>query len=128
MPNFSDGSFRVIGVPEPEGQPHDPGRAKVPGQGPESAFKVPTLRNVALSAPYMHNGRFAKLEEVIDFYPRGAVINLLISHSPLMTKSAAFEITPEETPIWWLSFTRLPTHHCCRKRRPACRRACPLWR
>ena len=32
------------------------------------AFKVPTLRNVALTAPYFHNGRFATLREVVDFY------------------------------------------------------------
>ena len=31
-------------------------------------FKSPTLRNVALTAPYMHDGRFATLEEVVDFY------------------------------------------------------------
>lgn len=31
-------------------------------------FKIPTLRNVAQSAPYMHDGRFASLEEVVDFY------------------------------------------------------------
>ncbi|MEL6968599.1 MAG: cytochrome c peroxidase [Bacteroidota bacterium] len=31
-------------------------------------FKVPTLRNVALSAPYMHDGSFESLEEVVDFY------------------------------------------------------------
>ena len=34
-------------------------------------FRTPTLRNVELHAPYMHNGRFATLEEVIDFYDRG---------------------------------------------------------
>jgi cytochrome c peroxidase len=32
------------------------------------SFKVPTLRNVALTAPYMHNGRFTKLRDVVDFY------------------------------------------------------------
>lgn len=31
-------------------------------------FKIPTLRNISLSAPYMHDGRFESLEEVIDFY------------------------------------------------------------
>ncbi|PYJ85396.1 MAG: hypothetical protein DME22_09335 [Verrucomicrobia bacterium] len=31
-------------------------------------FKVPTLRNVALTAPYMHDGRFATLEEVVEHY------------------------------------------------------------
>ena len=35
------------------------------------AFKTPTLRNAALTAPYMHNGVFKTLEEVIDFYNRG---------------------------------------------------------
>jgi cytochrome c peroxidase len=35
------------------------------------AFKVPTLRNVALSAPYMHDGRFKTLEEVVDHYASG---------------------------------------------------------
>ena len=34
------------------------------------AFKVPTLRNVAVSAPYFHNGRFATLLEVVRFYVR----------------------------------------------------------
>lgn len=34
-------------------------------------FKIPTLRNLAYTAPYMHDGRFATLEEVIDFYNAG---------------------------------------------------------
>ena len=34
-------------------------------------FKVPTLRNIALTAPYMHDGRFNTLEEVLDHYDRG---------------------------------------------------------
>jgi cytochrome c peroxidase len=34
-------------------------------------MKVPTMRNVALTAPYMHDGRFASLEEVLDFYSSG---------------------------------------------------------
>ena len=32
------------------------------------SFKVPTLRNIALTAPYMHNGHFARLRDVVDFY------------------------------------------------------------
>ncbi len=35
------------------------------------AFKVPTLRNVAVTAPYMHNGAYATLEDVMDFYEHG---------------------------------------------------------
>ena len=34
----------------------------------EGDFKAPTLRNIALTAPYMHDGRFTTLDEVIDFY------------------------------------------------------------
>jgi cytochrome c peroxidase len=34
-------------------------------------FKVPTLRNIALTAPYMHDGRFATLREVLDHYNSG---------------------------------------------------------
>ena len=37
----------------------------------EGLFKVPTLRNIALTGPYMHDGRFATLEEVIDHYSSG---------------------------------------------------------
>lgn len=70
LPTFNDTEFHVIGVPE-EGTP-DPGRAKVPGEGPFGAFKVPTLRNVAVTAPYMHNGHFDTLEAIVDFYSEGA--------------------------------------------------------
>ena len=42
-------------------------------------FRTQTLRNVALTAPYMHNGRFDTLSEVIDFYDRGGVPNELLS-------------------------------------------------
>ena len=42
-------------------------------------FRTQTLRNVSLTAPYMHNGRFNTLREVIDFYDRGGVPNELLS-------------------------------------------------
>jgi parallel beta-helix repeat protein len=71
FPHFADDTFRVVGVPELEGREPDVGRAEVPGQGPRFAFKVPSLRNVELTAPYMHNGVFATLEEVVDFYSQG---------------------------------------------------------
>ena len=35
------------------------------------AFKTPTLRDIALSAPYMHNGLYQTLEEVVEHYDRG---------------------------------------------------------
>ena len=42
-------------------------------------FRTQTLRNVSMTAPYMHNGRFDTLREVIDFYDRGGVPNELLS-------------------------------------------------
>lgn len=71
LPHFADPEFKVIGVPERDGVEADQGRAAVAGHGYEHAFKVPTLRNIALTAPYMHNGIFETLEEVIDFYAMG---------------------------------------------------------
>jgi len=38
--------------------------------GVKAAFKIPTLRNIELTGPYMHNGSMATLEQVIDFYAR----------------------------------------------------------
>jgi cytochrome c peroxidase len=38
-------------------------------------FKVPSLRNIGLTAPYMHDGRFATLEQVVEFYNSGVVDN-----------------------------------------------------
>lgn len=65
-PTFASDTFRVIGVPS-----DDPGRSAVAGDAREGAFRVPSLRNIALSAPYMHDGSLATLEEVVDFYARG---------------------------------------------------------
>ncbi|MBU3678924.1 MAG: c-type cytochrome [Candidatus Kapabacteria bacterium] len=50
----------------------DLGRERVTGLASDRAkFRVPTLRNIARTAPYMHDGRFKTLEEVVDFYNIG---------------------------------------------------------
>lgn len=50
----------------------DLGRERVTGLASDRArFRVPTLRNIARTAPYMHDGRFLTLEEVVDFYDSG---------------------------------------------------------
>ena len=50
----------------------DLGRGHVTGnQNDNGKFKVPTLRNISLSGPYMHDGRFATLDEVIEHYSSG---------------------------------------------------------
>lgn len=78
LPTFANPDFKVIGVPDLPNLKPDSGRAEVLPASSEQeksifirAFKVPTLRNVALTAPYMHNGIFTTLEEVIDFYANG---------------------------------------------------------
>ena len=73
LPTFANPDFKVIGVPDPpEMAEPDLGRGEiVQGEAYDGAFKVPTLRNIALTAPYMHNGAFATLSEVIDFYSAG---------------------------------------------------------
>jgi len=52
----------------------DPGRSLLTDNSSDDGkFKIPNLRNVALTAPYMHDGRFETLEEVIDHYSTGVV-------------------------------------------------------
>ena len=59
---------------------NDLGRYLVTGNPDDRwKFKTPSLRNVALTAPYMHNGVFATLEEVVEFYDGGGVPNELLS-------------------------------------------------
>ena len=71
-PLFSNQQIAVLGTPEPEGRPLDPGAAAVSGDASQrGGFKVPSLRNVALTAPYMHSGRFATLRDAAEFYTGG---------------------------------------------------------
>lgn len=68
-PNFTDGQFHNTGVAVKSG---DLGRYAVTGDEKDrGAFKTPTLREVARTAPYMHDGTRATLEEVVEFYNRG---------------------------------------------------------
>jgi cytochrome c peroxidase len=75
-PSFTESEPEVIGVPATT--------AGAPAVDPDSgrfnvrridlhlfAFKTPTLRNIELTAPYMHNGVFRTLDEVVDFYDGG---------------------------------------------------------
>ncbi|MBK9008403.1 MAG: right-handed parallel beta-helix repeat-containing protein [Anaerolineae bacterium] len=70
-PTFGSDDFFVTGSPDLEGFQHDEGRAAIASDGQDGAFKAPTLRNVALTGPYMHNGAFATLDDVLWFYEKG---------------------------------------------------------
>ena len=65
---FNDFSFHDIGLPNRA----DVGRFRLTSLNSDSsAFKTPTLRNIAITKPYMHDGSLATLDEVVDFYVKG---------------------------------------------------------
>lgn len=85
-PLFTDFSYDNLGVPKNPDNPFLQMRGKINPQGSQfvdiglgktvarqteaGKFRVPSLRNVAATAPYMHNGVFKTLKEVVDFYNR----------------------------------------------------------
>lgn len=74
-PTFSSDMFTNIGIGMDQPNP-DLGRYLITKDEDDwGAFKVPTLREVASSYPYMHDGSLATLEEVIDYYDKGGVPN-----------------------------------------------------
>jgi cytochrome c peroxidase len=74
---FTDGKFHNIGVGvNGEGELTDPGRySESKADADHGAFKTPSLRNVAKSAPYMHDGSLKTLKDVVDFYAGGGNSN-----------------------------------------------------
>jgi cytochrome c peroxidase len=73
--NFTDGAFHNVGIGMDDEEP-DVGRvAHSSLEGDRGAFKTPTLREIARTAPYMHDGRFATLEEVVEYYSKGGTPN-----------------------------------------------------
>lgn len=73
--NFTDEKFHNLGIGWDDNKV-DLGRY-METKNPEDigAFKTPTLREIARTAPYMHDGRFKSLEEVVKFYNQGGVKN-----------------------------------------------------
>lgn len=71
-PLFTNQQIAVLGAPEPNGLPLDPG-AEIPFKDKtlRGGFKVPTLRNIEKTAPYMHSGMFPTLRETVQFYTDG---------------------------------------------------------
>ena len=80
-PLLSDEGFHNTGVAWQTGALTDEGRARVTGLAADrGAFKTPTLREVARTAPYMHDGSFATLEEVVEYYDKGGAQNPALDH------------------------------------------------
>ncbi len=71
-PLFTNQQIAVLGTPEPEDMTRDIGAEAVSGDPSQrGGFKVPSLRNITATAPYMHSGRFATLREAVEFYTKG---------------------------------------------------------
>ncbi len=71
-PLFTNQQLAVLGTPEPEGRALDIGAEGPTGdRSLRGGFKVPSLRNIELTAPYMHSGRFKSLRETVEFYTKG---------------------------------------------------------
>ncbi len=70
--NFADDKFHNIGMKDIK----DPGRYAIEkDEKMKGAFKTPTLRDISLTAPYMHNGAYDTLEEVVEHYDSGGFEN-----------------------------------------------------
>jgi cytochrome c peroxidase len=75
-PNLTDEEFHNTGVGWNHGASEDHGRAKITGDAADTgAFKTPTLREIAATGPYMHDGSLATLADVIEFYDKGGEPN-----------------------------------------------------
>jgi cytochrome c peroxidase len=86
-PNFSDSKFYRLGTTY-----RDRGRGAITGEKRESyAFRTPGLRDVARTAPYLHDGSMKTLAQVVEFYYRGAPIQspdgLPLDIAPLLGQS-----------------------------------------
>lgn len=99
-PLFTDHSFRNNGIPV--GPNNDEGRYLVTlNEADRYKFKVPSLRNLEFTAPYMHDGRFLNLDAVLDHYNSG--IQLTPNLDPLLANGIKLE-TDERKQL--LSFLR----------------------
>jgi cytochrome c peroxidase len=125
-PPYIGSEFEVLGVPQDttfQQLSNDKGRYEVnPAIETLHAFRTGTIRNAAHTAPYMHNGVFTDLRQVIDFYDAGGgagrklrVPNQTLSADPLklttrekdnllhfiqsLTENIAFEAPPSQLPV-----------------------------
>jgi cytochrome c peroxidase len=101
-PLYQDAEVEVIGVPSRpvwRGARVDPdsGRFRLTRAAPHlHAFKTPTVRNVALTAPYMHNGVYRTLDEVVDFYDRGGGAGIGVALDNQTLPPDSLRLTPAE--------------------------------
>jgi cytochrome c peroxidase len=99
---FTETESEVLGVPATNHKKHvvlDSDKGKfdfTTATVHQFAFKTPTLRNIALTAPYMHNGVFATLEEVMEFYNNGGGSGLNIAPETQTLPADKLNLTAKE--------------------------------
>lgn len=75
----------------------DKGKGGVTGKASDSGkFKIPSLRNISLTAPYMHDGRFKTIQEVLDFYSEGVKNTINIDSKMAFAHQGGAKLTNEE--------------------------------
>ena len=90
--NFSDEKFHNVGIGW-GGEALDVGRYNVTKDVKDlGAFKTPTLREISRTAPYMHDGRFSTLEQVVKHYNNGGVKNPFLDNQIIPLNLTASEI------------------------------------
>ena len=94
--NFENDQYMNNGL-DTDASITDLGREEVTGLISDRAkFKVPSLRNIELTAPYMHDGRFQTLEEVIDHYNTGIKTSASVDPAILNTQSTGLLLTEQD--------------------------------
>ena len=92
--NFTDEKYHNIGI-DWDAPQVDLGRFFVTGKEKDiGAFKTPTLRDISRTAPFMHDGRFSQLSEVVDYYNDGGILNPFLS-TEMLRPDLSFEQTLE---------------------------------
>ena len=97
-PLFTNYRYANIGVPANPRIPSasaDVGLGAVVGENQNGKFKIPTLRNIALTAPYSHNGVFPTLMEMLEFLNNRDDSEAEVSYN-LSTKVGNLGLTPDQ--------------------------------
>jgi cytochrome c peroxidase len=93
-PLFTDLSFRNNGL---DLVSEDPGRDTITNnESDRGKFRVPSLRNIELTAPYMHDGRFETLEQVLEHYSGGVKRNPNLDSLLLRSKKPGLDLTASD--------------------------------
>jgi len=101
-PRYLESESEVLGVPATADFTHptldaDIGKAAViPADVYQYSFKTPTVRNAAVTAPYMHNGALATLNQVLDFYDAGGGLGLGLDVPHQTLPDASLKLTGQE--------------------------------